>query len=611
MTISWLAVWLVACSGGIDGGTRSQGAPGRAAAGEDVTAPGGAVDANGNQVDGAAGPSGAVDPVTGEPTTGDPATGVDPSTGEPSTAGSDPNAAADPAPLPGTDPGRVTMHRLNRAEYNNTVRDLLGTTQRPADDFPVDDRGAGFDNLSDVLSLSTLHLSQYRSAAEALVEEAFANSTQRASLVPCDIQAAGEACARQTLTEFMPRAWRRPVAAAEVESRMTPVLAAIDQGGDYEQGLKLALQSVLLSPYFVFRPEIDPDPTSLVPRALNGYELASRLSYFLWSSMPDTELLGLADAGTLTDPTAVSAQVTRMLQDPKSQALVDNFAGQWLYLRATEDANPDPVLFPTFDESLRAAMRTESELVFGELLSGTLGLNQLLTGEFTYLNDRLAQHYGLPAVGSDQMTRVDLTGNQERGGFLSHASFLTVTSHPNRTSLVRRGKWVLRELMCANVPDPPGDLEIPDLSAVDPNASQREQLEAHRADPTCASCHQIMDPIGFGLENYDAIGAYRTMDGNSPIDSSGQLPDGRPFSGAKELAALLVDGPDFARCTVSKLYTYALGRLPQDTPDHMDPYILRTLSDHLEASQSFPQLLAEMATSDTFLLRRGEEGGAP
>jgi hypothetical protein len=506
-----------------------------------------------------------------------------------------------------TDPGRVTMHRLNRVEYNNTVRDLLGTSSHPADDFPPDDRGDGFDNIADILTLSPLHISVYQAAAQQLVDEAMANATQRALVVTCDLTTGADTCARSALHAFVPRAWRRPVTDAEIESLMTMVALAKGKGDTVEQGFKLAFQAVLLSPNFVFRVELDPTPSSMTPHPLSDYELASRLSYFLWSTMPDDDLFRAAQAKTLATPATLSAQVARMLKSPKAQALVDNFAGQWLYIRKIDEAAPDPMTFPSFDEDLRAAMKTETQRLFSEIAFNGLGADKLLTSDFTFVNDRLAKHYGLPLPGSSSFQRVSLTGNTQRGGFLGNAGILMTTSHPTRTSPVLRGKWVLNELLCQDVPPPPPGVIIKiDMETV-ANETLRQRLERHRADVVCASCHKLMDPIGFGLENYDGIGAYRTMDGTAPIDAQGQMPDGKAFSGPHELASLLSADPDFPRCAAKKLYTYALGRAPDETPTHLDGSTLQALVDGFAKNGfKFDQLIANLVAGPTFLTRRGD-----
>jgi hypothetical protein len=505
------------------------------------------------------------------------------------------------------DPGRVTLHRLNRAEYNNTVRDLLGTQLAPADDFPIDDRGSGFDNMADVLTLSPLHLSVYHAAARSLAGEALANPAQRAGLIGCDL-ATGDACTRVVLQAFAYRAWRRPVTEAELDRLLAVVSVARTNGDSTEEGLSLALQAVLMSPHFVFRVELDEDPTSPTPHPLSPYELASRLSYFLWSSTPDTALLESAQSGVLASESALREQATRLLRDARAQSLVENFAGQWLHLRAVDTLEPDRTLFPNVDAELLSSMKAETELVFRDIAFANAPLLDLLTGSYSYLNDRLAAHYGLPAVGSTTPQRVDLTGHATRGGFLSHAAFLTLTSHPDRTSPVVRGKWVMDELLCATVPPPPADVNLAGVSmAKEQGLTQRQALEIHRQDPKCFGCHQLMDPIGLGLENYDAIGSYRTSDAGSAIDASGQLPSGESFAGAKELAARIAAKPEFARCAAKKLYTYALGRPPLETAGHLDVPTLDGLAQALQQGGfSWSELVARIVTSPTFTQRRGE-----
>lgn len=513
--------------------------------------------------------------------------------------------------VPATDPGRVTLHRLNRAEYNNTVRDLLGTSQAPADDFPIDDRGSGFDNMADVLTLSPLHLSVYHAAARELATEALQNATQRAAIVSCDL-AQGDTCLRQVLKGFAYRAWRRPVTDSELE-RLAAVANVAKQNGDStEVGLALALRATLLSPHFIFRVELDADPASGAAHPLNAYELASRLSYFLWSSMPDAALLAQAESGTLTEPSALGEQVTRLLADPRARSLVDNFAGQWLHLRAIDTLAPDATLFPGVDAALLGAMRGEAEQLFRGIAFQGAPLMDLLTASYGFVNDKLAAHYGLAPVTGSTLVRVDLTGNAQRGGFLTQAGFLTLTSHVNRTSPVVRGKWVLDELLCQSPPPPPPNVNLAAVAmAKEQGLTQRQALEQHRADPTCNACHQLMDPIGLGLENYDAIGRYRDMDAGKPIDAAGKLPSGEAFMGAKELSARIAQNPQFARCAVTKLYTYALGRPPVSAATHLDSVTLDKLVTSLQTNNfALGELIRQIVQSPTFTSRRGEPPGA-
>ena len=517
-------------------------------------------------------------------------------------------------PVAATDPGRVTLHRLNRVEYNNTVRDLLETTQQPANDFPADDRGYGFDNIADVLALSPVQIELYQRAAELLVDEAMRAGAARDRIVTCDLATGGDACADMILRKVARRAWRRPVTDDEVRRLMGFVSSAKMEGDNTEVGVRLGLQSILLSPHFIFRVEIDPAPTSLAPRALTSHEMASRLSYFIWSSMPDDQLFAAADAGTLGDKAAVMAQVSRMLASPKADALVDNFAGQWLHIRAIGDHDADAMAFPLFDEPLRDAMRMETNLMFREALSGALPVDQLLTADFSFVNDRLAKHYGLPAVGGTQHKRVSLAGTPERRGILTGGTILTVTSYPTRTSPVVRGRWVLDELLCTPPQPPPPGVEGLKDEGMTPTGSLRDRLEQHRTDPTCASCHSLMDPIGFGLENYDGIGIHRTTESGFPVDASGEI-DGKMFNGAVELARILSADPRFVRCLTEKMYVYALGRGVEDQPGHMDMQTIDGITERFATGgYKLKSLLEEITLAETFRKRRGEPaqaGGSP
>ncbi|MDF3066963.1 MAG: hypothetical protein K0R38_2564 [Polyangiaceae bacterium] len=528
-------------------------------------------------------------------------------------SGSGGNGNGNGTPEPATDPGRITLHRLNRVEYGNTLRDLLGAPTSIADELPIDDRGSGFDNMADVLTVSPLHVSVFHAAARQVAGDALADPTRRATVVTCDL-AQGDACVSQVLKGFAERAWRRPVSEAELTRLQTVVGAARTHGDSTEVGLGLALRAVLLSPHFIFRVELDPEPTSAAPHPLSPFELASRLSYFLWSSMPDAALFESAASGALNDPTNLATEARRLLADPRARALVDNFAGQWLHLRAIDGLQPDAKLFPGVDAALLGAMKAESERLFSDIAFQRAPLLDLLTASYGYVNDRLAAHYGLPAVGSNELVRVDLSSSTQRGGFLTQGGFLSLTSHVNRTSPVVRGKWVMDELLCAIVPAPPPDVNLAAVSmAKEQGLTQRQALEQHRADPKCFGCHTLMDPIGLGLENYDAIGSYREQDAGHPIDASGQLPSGEAFAGAKQLSSIIAAKPEFLRCAAKKLYTYALGRPPVDAPNHLDVPTLANLSAALAENQyAFDELLVRIVTSSPFTSRRGEPaGGTP
>lgn len=641
------------------------------------------------------------------------------------------------------DPGRVVTHRLNRNEYSNTIRDLLGIDFRAEKYFPTDDSGDGFDNLGEILSVSPVLMEKYLSAAERIArwaistemppksivdeyllrdrklrrvdsstveaihrveyagdytvrfglpgeraadarpvtlnlwmdgrllaskqietkpsglvyfnpysEEEFkvylpegdhvfragftnddfvktlANADlyndkknkffngitfigpfkstiqkeSRKKILVCD-PSTGRACVERIVSALAHRAYRRPVAAREVASLMRFYDLAKTDGHSTEQGLQLAMQAMLVSPNFLFHIERDTNPAD--PKQvhqISEVELASRLSYFLWSSMPDDELLGLAESGKLRS--SLRAQVARMLADAKASALALNFAGQWLEIRNLDVAEPDPKKFPDWNSELRDAMKTETTLFFDYVLKENRPVSEFLDAKYTFLNERLARLYGIDGVSGPEFRRVDLTTNQ-RGGVLSQASVLTVSSYPNRTSPVIRGKYVLSNILGTPPPPPPPDVPNLDEAAVGTAASLRQQLEKHRENAVCASCHSRMDPLGFGLENYDAIGRWRTRDGNFDVDSSGTLPSGKTFSSPAEMRGILVSQlPQFARTLTEKMMTYALGR-------GLKTYDARTV-DNIDQKLAadgyrFQTLIQQIVESLPFQSRRGEE----
>jgi len=645
------------------------------------------------------------------------------------------------------DPGRVTARRLNRVEYNNTIRDLVGVDFKPAADFPADDSGYGFDNIGDVLSLSPVLMEKYLAAAGKIARQAIVadpppkpmreridhlpvapeeqpardlsgkhefpvegdyvirglvggrrnaelmtlsldgkeiktfpistddeaprmgevrlhvtagehqlqasllhdDSRPDAQLDPDEVKVddknkrhtrdpfvdrfeingpynpharplteshkrifiCGHApgqhkpeCARLIVAELARRAYRRPVTAAEVNGLVHFVSLAQQNGDSFEQGVRVALEAILVSPHFLFRIESDRDPNNpAASHRLDDYELAARLSYFLWSSMPDEQLFRLAREHKLHKPDTIESEVRRMLLDPKSVALVDNFAGQWLELRNLDSVKPDPDRFPGFDEGLRAAMKEETRLFFEAVIHEDRSILDFIDGKFTFLNERLAKHYGIGGITGPEFRRVDLSG-EERSGILTQASVLTVSSYPTRTSPVLRGKWVLENFL--NDPPPPPPPGVPNLNeaAIGTTASLRQQLEQHRANPACATCHTRMDPLGFGLENYDAIGRWRTQDGKFPVDAAGTLPVGRSFHSPMELKSILrTDRDAFARCVTEKMLTYALGR----GLERYDKPAVNLICSRLAASDyRFSRLVLEIVGSLPFQMRHGE-----
>jgi hypothetical protein len=376
---------------------------------------------------------------------------------------------------------------------------------------------------------------------------------------------------REILTPLMRRAYRRPVVASDYPGPLSQFRSGMTEG-DFDLGVERAVTAVLVSPHFLFR--IERDPPQLKPGsvyAISELELASRLAFFLWSSLPDDELLASAERGELRLPGVLERQVRRMLADPRSQNLVTNFAAQWMHLRALESARPDERLFIDFDDNLRAALRTETELFFGSVLAEDRSVLDLLSADYTYLNERLARHYGVPHVIGTRFRRVSFADDpdRQRGGLLRLGSLHTVTSYATRTSPVRRGTWILDNLLGTPPPPPPPNVEALDDTVVSASLPIRARFAAHRADPSCASCHNVIDPIGFALEQYDAVGRYRTLENFHPVDSSGGTPDGTTFEGVAGLEAALLARPDlFAGNVAEKLFIFALGRElePHDAP---------------------------------------------
>ena len=433
------------------------------------------------------------------------------------------------------------------------------------------------------------------------------DTPSRAKIFTCHptAMAEEEPCAREILSNLVRRAFRRPVTSADVD----PLLAFYRTGraeGDFDGGIEAALRAMLVSPEFLFRIERDPAsarPVQVAP--VSDVELASRLSFFLWSSIPDDELLDLAEKGQLKRPAVLRGQVERMLQDRRSQALVENFAGQWLQTRSVEQVRPDPNIF-SFDEALRRAFIQETMLFVGSIVREDRSILELLSADYTFLNQRLAAHYGVPNVYGSQFRRVTIT-DPNRQGLLGHGSVLTVTSYPNRTSVVQRGRWVLESLLGSAPPPPPPD--IPDLRPATSDGrklTMREQMEMHRANPLCASCHSRMDPLGFALENFDGVGRWRDQDGGNDIDASGKLPDGTKFEGPAGLRQLLLTKykEEFVRSATEKLLMYALGR----GLEYYDYPTVRAIArDAADDDYRFSSLITSVVNSMPFQMRRVSE----
>jgi hypothetical protein len=365
-------------------------------------------------------------------------------------------------------------------------------------------------------------------------------------------------CARKILTTLARKAYRRPVTESETERLLTYYQRGRNNGGSFDTGIQTALAFMLVNPQFLFRTETDPAGTAPGSiHRISDLELASRLSFFLWSSIPDDQLLTLAQQGRLKDPTVLEQQVKRMLADKRSEALISNFLGQWLYLRNLKGTSPDPQIFPDFDDNLRQAFQRETELFVGSVMREDRSVIDLVNADYTFVNERLAKHYGIPNVYGNQFRKVHIP-DPARRGLLGQGSVLTVSSYPNRTSPVLRGKWILTNIL--GTPPPPPPPNVPPLKEV-ASGTMRQRMEQHRANPACAACHKVMDPIGFSMENFDAIGQWRTIDGGAPIDASAVLSDGNTITGPSALLQILAAKPDqFVRTVTQMLMTYGLGR---------------------------------------------------
>ena len=372
-----------------------------------------------------------------------------------------------------------------------------------------------------------------------------------------------EPTARLILANLMKRAFRRPIEDSDMEKPMAFYNEGAKEGG-FEAGIENALNAIFVNPEFLFRVEREPqsvDATLGKAYVISDIELASRLSFFLWSSLPDEELLNLAIAEKLREPGVLEAQVMRMLGDERSTSLVNNFASQWLHLRNLESVTPDLRLFPDFDDNLRQAFREETELFVASILREDRSVLDLIKADYTYLNERLARHYRIPNVVGSRFRRVKVDPEHHRGGLLRQGSILTVTSYATRTSPVIRGNWVLENIIGTPPPPPPPNIPALDENKVAAGLSMRERLATHRANPACASCHDLMDPVGFSLENFDAVGRWREFENGDAIDVSGGLPDGNVFVGVTNLEDGLLKRPELFVNTLSeKLLTFALGR---------------------------------------------------
>jgi len=504
------------------------------------------------------------------------------------------------------DPGRPAARRLNRIEYDASIRALFGLDLTPGQQFSPDGSSYGFDTIADALTMSPVQVEQYYDAAAKVLDVVWRDDAamKRVFIAEPGKDLSARDAARRVITHFTTRAYRKPAEAKHLDQLMTLFDAASAGKKAFTAAVRPMLHATLISTRFLMRVEDSvADAQGAYP--VSSYDLASRLSFLLWSAPPDDALMDLAAADRLKDPAVIEAQAKRLLADPRSRALVENFAGQWLQLRSLDDHKPDQKTFPQFNDALRTAMREEAYLVLLEVFRNDRPLTELLAADFTYLNEDLARHYGISGVSGPQMRRVTLS-DPRRGGLVTSAAVLTITADPGRTNIPRRGNYVLGTIL--GTPPPPPPPNVPQLEETKSDGAPqtlRKRLEIHRTNPECAACHAKMDPLGFALENYDAIGRWREQQDGVAIDASGKLPNGEIFTGAVEMKqVLLARKAAFARTMTESLLIYALGRGLQ----HSDECVVQDALKALEQNgYRFSALLTTIVRSFPFTHRRNAD----
>ncbi len=501
---------------------------------------------------------------------------------------------------PGIDPGTKGVHRLNAAEYNATVADVLGTTLAPADASWLGGQLGIFDNMADVLHVDEDQFKRYLRAAGQIADDVFASNELRSKLLICTGD--DSACVNKTIAKMGLRLFRRPLNDDETATFNKLYGAARGLGEDRNASIKHVLRALLSSPDFLFRVETDPDPKSTDKHQLNAYELASRLSYFLWSSAPDEELLAAAADGSLLKKETLIKTIDRMLNEPgKSARLVRNFAGQWLGARELPRHAVDKKLFPDWSDPLATSLSEEIYMYFSEFLASDRSWLDFLKADINFVDANTAKLYGGQASAANGGKRVEIT-DDHRFGFAGLGGFLAMTSQAGRTSPTKRGHWILSHLLCTKVPPPPPDAVPADSDGFDPTKNVRVTLEEHRTNPACASCHAAFDPYGLSLEHFDAVGKYRTKyaDG-TPIDASAEI-EGVAFSGLEGMADAVTNNPQFSQCLPEYLLSYGLGR-PLTEADA--PYLSAIHDDWMQETPTLRRLVHALVLSEPFRYRRG------
>jgi hypothetical protein len=492
------------------------------------------------------------------------------------------------------------IHRLSNVEYDNTVRDLLGTDPRFGEAF-VAEEAHGFDNIATALSMSPRQVEDYFAAARTLSASVFADPTLRSRIVACDPVADVE-CPRSTIEAFGKRAFRRPLEPSETEDLLLRYQQALDAGVDALGALQHVVHVVLSSPQFLYRIEFDPNPSDATPHVLSGFELASRLSYALWSSIPDDPLSTLAASGGLADPAVLNAEIDRMVADPRSAMLAENFAAQWFGSKRLSSHASSTTAHPGWSSELAQSMQREMELYFSEFLHGELSYADFLTTDINFVDSVLATHYGFAAPAQPGFQRVTTPGDQ-RQGLLGLAGFLTHTSRETRTSPIIRGKWILDAVWCVEL-ELPTDIVVeplPEPAEGEAPTTVRELMAVHRASAACAGCHSSIDPIGLALEKFDGVGRYREVYENDlAIDTVTIMPEGQTVDGLESLSVVLSQDPQFLPCAASKFGTYATGLTLDNT--NRDQIVARWTA----STPTLKALLKETLSHEMFRMRRAE-----
>jgi hypothetical protein len=499
-------------------------------------------------------------------------------------------------------PGPSPVRRLTKAQYNNTVRDLLNDTSAPANQFPQEEIGLGFTNNAHTQAVSGLLIEEYEKAAAGLATRAVQNLPQ---LMGCNPAGGEDACMRSFLTSFGLRAWRRPLTREESD-RLFAFYTKSKQGADFPTAVRMTVEVMLQSPHFIYMVESGGATVAGDVTRLTGYEMASRLSYLLWGTMPDTALFEAAAAGTLDTAAGVAEQAQRMLKDPRTNQAVGTFIHEWLDLAKLGKVDKDARLFPMFTPKIRELLRQETEMFTKSVMLEGGNLETLLLADYTFMNRELAAYYGLNGPSGEAFGKVALD-TRKHLGLLTHAGLMASYAKVDQSSPVTRGVFVREHLLCSTPPPPPNNVMVAPPPP-DPTLTTRERFARHRSDPTCAGCHAVMDPIGFGFEHFDAIGRWRDSEGTKPIDASGEIngtmdADG-PFNGASELAMKLSKSAQVRGCMVSHWFRYAYGRGDSATEDKCALASLNAA--FANANGDFRQLMIALTQTDVFLYRTKE-----